>query len=595
MITPIKAQAFIVAIRVGNTGANTERLLRNEIFDSKCKKYWYRSKDGRLEIAYCPRSSQRFINNDSETETVKQLILGDDAEWLESFDENCMASGAFVEFDISRNYFKLITSIVGLPPLFIYRSSIFTVITSDIYLLARISSVNLHFNIQAVGDFCQIGYPISGMTLFKEVMLVPGGTSIVLESDGQLQQVTMPVFINSQEFANDWTTYLDLQTNTLRKAMRAIDISKSFFSLTAGLDTRAILAMLVAEKRFLPAYTLTGKTLTLDAMIARDLCIAYDFSHTAVVLGDSFFTELPDYIIEASRLSGGLSSIDQAHEVYFYRSIGKDNEARLCGNLGNQVGRRGVERVSLRNADLSILSNLIRTTAKRNDHWYANEKADGGAPDFEFLIRNEIPSSSVANYCIGNHFVIQQSPYANRGLIENVIRMPKDSQADKKLTVWELRLRDLKHRFLGQPPEKSFQIRLIRETGGYLASYPINWGWKATGGVSLKGIIYGSLSFMDALTASRGVQSGTLKKALDVLGITGLHVYKHTDLWLRSFLKEFVYDTILSLATRQSGLFEISNLSKMLDEHYSINKFHEKEVILALDLALAREIFRATL
>jgi hypothetical protein len=524
-----------------------------------------------------------------------RLILGDDAEWQESLGETCMAYGAFIEFDKTRSYLKLITSIVGLPPIFIYQDPALTILTSDIYLLTRTPGVNLHFDVQGINDLCRIGHPISGMTLFCEVTMVHGGAILVLEADGQLTQSPLWVFDRKQAECKNFPTYTELQADTIKRAMSAIGISKSFFSLTAGLDTRAIMAMLVAEKRSLPAYTLTGGTLTLDAMIAKKLCKAYHFPHDAVVLGDSFFSELPKYVAEASRLSGGLTSLDQAHEVYFYGCIDKDKVARLSGNLGNQVGRRGVEKVSMRNADPSILADSLRKFDGGRNHWYAHGRSDDGAPDFEFLIRNEIPSSSVANYCIGNYFAIQQSPYANRAVIENVACMPKDSGSKKELSLLALRLRDLKHRFLGNAPEQSFQVRLIGETGGYLASCPINWGWRAKGGVSLKGIMYGGLAFTDALAVSRGLRSGILMKVLDALGITGLHEYKHTDFWLRTFLKDFVHDTLLSSRTRHSGLFAVKNLTKILDEHYSSRRSHEKEIILALDLALARETFGAML
>lgn len=590
MTTPKRAQSFIVAIR----GPGTGRCLQENILDSGYPKGFSRSEDDRLEAAFCLRRGETFPGNGSQSRQAIRLILGDDAEWRESLGETCMAYGTFVEFDTSRGYLKGVTSVVGLPPLFIYRDPALTVITSDLYLLTRISGVNLHFNVQAINDLCRIGHPVSGMTLFSEIALVSGGSSLVLEADGQLRQSPLWAFGRNEE-VKDWASYTELQAGAIKRAMDAIDISKSFLSLTAGLDTRAIMAMLVAEKRFLPAYTLTGKTLTLDAMIARNLCRAYDFPHTAVVLGDSFFSDLPMYVTEASRLSGGLASLDQAHEIYFYRSTGRDMAARLSGNLGNQVGRRGVERVSMRNADVSILGDSIRRTVGRGDHWYANERSDDGGPDFEFLIRNEIPSSSVANYCIGNYFAIQQSPYANRWVIENVTYMPKPSRGEQKLSVFKLRLRDLKHRFFGDAPEQSFQVRLIRETGGYLASCAINWGWRAKGGVSLKGITYGSLAFLDALASSRRVDSGVIQRSLRAFGITGLQEFKHAGLWLRSYLRDFVYDTLLSFTTRNSGLFHNGNLAKALEEHYSARRSHEKEIVLALDLALAREIFKPEL
>ena len=250
----------------------------------------------------------------------------------------------------------------------------------------------------------------------------------------------------------------------------------------------------------------------------------------------------------------------------------------------------------MRNAGLSVLSDSLRRTAKEVRHWYANVKSANGVPDFSFLISDEIPSSSVGNYCIGNYHAIQKTPYANRNVIENVAHMPSGLKRNSKLSHLELRLRDLKHRFVGQAPEKSFQVKLIRETGGYVASCPINWGWRANGGVSLRGMGNGCLAFLDAaVTSSHAANSGIVKEGLNKAGITGMHVYRNTGQWLKSHLKDFVHDTLSACTTRNSGLFNTNDLMGRLEKHYSGKENHTKDITLALDLALARVIFKSGL
>ena len=128
-----------------------------------------------------------------------------------------------------------------------------------------------------------------------------------------------------------------------------------------------------------------------------------------------------------------------------------------------------------------------------------------------------------------------------------------------------------------------------------MASCPINWGWRADGVVSLKGVGNGCLSLVDAVTSSRAVNSGIAKKGLDKAGITGMHVYRHTGRWLKSHLKDFVYDTLSACTTRNSGLFKTNDLMGMLEKHYSDQEDHTKDLVLALDLALARVIFKSGL
>src|SRR5690606_15262077 len=130
--------------------------------------------------------------------------------------------------------------------------------------------------------------------------------------------------------------------------------------LTAGLDTRAVLSVLAEQGRLLPAVTMTGRRLSLDARIAGRLTRSYGVEHTLVHFDAEFTRELPRLVRIASRLSGGLSSLGQAPEVHLYGSLANRFDARLSGNLGNQVGRGGTEGVSLRNASLDILASPLR-------------------------------------------------------------------------------------------------------------------------------------------------------------------------------------------------------------------------------------------
>ncbi len=588
---PTKCYMLVAVFRA----TRGKRLLTDRLDDSSGSWRWHGSDDGRIEIAFRERSATdgNYAAAAAASGLVR-IILGDDAEWQSCHGESCMAAGTFAEFDVSKRYFRLLSSIVGLPPVFIYRNPGLTIITSDLHLLTQVHGADLHFSPRAVSDFCQIGHPILGMTLFREVSMVAGGASLVLGHDDQIEESLIPV-AQAHADVGDWKAYLELQVATLRRAMQSIDISKSFLSLTAGLDTRTILAMLLEEQKIIPTRTLTGRTLSLDARSARDLSDAYGFPHSAVVLGDAFFRDLPKAAEEASRLSGGLSSVEQAHEIYFYTSIGAGYGARLCGNLGNQVGRRGVERVSMRNCDRTMLSDAIRSVGERDEHWYAGEKSIEGVPDFEFLVRKEIPASSVGNYCIGNSFAVQQSPYASRELIQNALAMPVDLRGNSELSVWELRLRDLKHRFLGQTADRSFQVQIIRDVGGYVASYPINWGWRAQGGVSLSGVLRGAVAFVDAIAVSRGALPGVLSDTLETMRISGRHEYVRSDLWLRSHLRAFVYDELFSKYANQSGLFEGRALAAILEDFFVRKRARVKDVLAALDLALASRVFGASI
>jgi hypothetical protein len=373
-----------------------------------------------------------------------------------------------------------------------------------------------------------------------------------------------------------------------------MDFSRSFFSLTAGLDTRTILAALISEGTTLPTATLSGPVLSLDARVARVLSRAYAFPHHVVHLDDAFLRRLPTYVVAASRQSGGLTSLEEAGEIYFYHQVSELGTRRLSGGFGNQVARQGFERLSPRNADLSILApdfvgdgrrgppgpTLIPGTTRWHSAYQRFLQEDGTLP-------------SVANGCIGQHFATQQTPYASWTMIECLGRSPIGLDSVGGFTVSRARLRDLRHRFLGEQRGRSFQRTLISQVGGPVASCPINWGWRPRGGVSASGLLMGAAACLDQVGSWPHPVSRAVRKVVRRIGAEGLQEIKPYETWLTDWLKEFVHDTLLSQANRESGLFNAPALAGVLREHYAGGKRHSATIIAALDLALARQLFCA--
>ena len=214
-------------------------------------------------------------------------------------------------------------------------------------------------------------------------------------------------------------------------------------------------------------------------------------------------------------------------------------------------------------------------------------------PVFEFLLKEEVPYTSVGNYSIGNHFGVQQAPYAHNSLIETVFRMPRATGKQRRVSALQMRLHDLKHRFLGQSARESFQTKIIRDAGGFLAHYPINWGWRASGGVSFPGFILGVASLADAFASSRALYAKKNNMILQFMHIEGLLNYVHVGDWLRKNLKDFFYDMVFSKDVIESGMFHRGNVQRCADDFFSNHSSSTKEIVFILDIALAKKLFCA--
>ena len=544
--------------------------------------------DGAFELVFTAAKEVSLRN--SREGDMQWLILGDDAEWKVSEGRSCMAHAACIKWDLAGRSFSVLSSMTALPPVFMYRAPTFLLVASELRLIRDAVRERLSINAQSAVELFRFGYPLDYRTLFNEVEMMPASHLLDVRVGEQLQ--LRRLWDAPDHSATTESSNVDQACAAFEEAIGSLSLSESVFALTGGLDTRAILAKLPELGAKPIACTITGERRTcLDARQAAALSRAYGLQHVLITLGDEFVRELPKHTLEASLLSGGLASIEQAHEIYFYRQVSGLGSRRLAGTLGNQVARRGVEGVSCRNADSVVLNPELRTTASVDDkqHWLEVTSRHSRQPILQLLLEREVPFSSVANFSVGHKFMIQQSPYANRRLIEAMLAANLPSMS--RFMPMRARLRDLRHRFLGHSHKGSFQVRAVRDSGGAAAHYPINWGWRADGGISPTGIGWGLLALTDAAGSMPFVRWKFVRKASAAVGVTGLSEIKQPREWLDQGLRELLHDTLHSKFIAESGLFCVSTMRRVLQQHTKGTRFHHATLSATLDLALAYQTF----
>ena len=96
------------------------------------------------------------------------------------------------------------------------------------------------------------------------------------------------------------------------------------------------------------------------------------------------------------------------------------------------------------------------------------------------------------------------------------------------------------------------------------------------------------LAFLDALTASRGLERGVTGRALEALQISARHDFRQLRKWCS---REFLHDTLGRKELRESGLFDMRTIERMLREHFGGASDHHGNLMLAVDLACAHQVF----
>ena len=549
------------------------------------------SKDGGSYLVLKRRASQRADVTATRCNDTATLILGDHHEWTAD-DSQPLGNATIVRCQLDSRAASALTGISGLPPLYIAETTTHVIVTSDLFLLRCVAAFQFRFDPEGVADLVRIGRPVSHRTLFRGVRLVPAGSCVTVSRSGTtVQSAWSPPEVSP---CATWNEYTEIQADVFRETAAALDCSDTMLSLSGGLDSRTVFAALVASPRRVTAVTVTGEAQCLDARIASRLCRAYGWTHHIVTLGETFWRGLPDLAETASLLSGGISSISRAAQVYCYRHVGTGSPGTmLSGHLGNQVGRLGTEGLSSRNADVRLLSQQLVDTvsfSRPPEAWWMPAMRADGRLDLKFLIQQESMFGSLAPYSVGSSYSVQQTPYSSRLLIENLWRMP--STADDE--TGHAKLHVLRHRFLGVPLDRSFQRRYINQVGGFVAECPINWGWRSTGGVSIPGLFWGGLTCVDAVVATRVARRPAIE-FMKALGIAGLHDWKPERQWAQRSLREFVRETLTSRTTSQSGVLDLEFVERRLArQDANPSAGFDDTLLAALDLALAVKNFAAT-
>lgn len=536
-----------------------------------------------LRVRYQPRRATAATDAGLPT-----LLLGDDSEWDATRADANLAGSVPIRYDDTRQELVISTSIVALPPVFLFRRGSAVAVTSDLHLLRDTLDIRLDLDPTAVVELGHFGHPVAHRTLFRDVEIVAAAGRLRLGKRGATFERTWALPERSRL---DWPQFIEAQIAAFTEQVKRLDLTGSFLSLTAGLDTRTVFAALASQGRLVPAATMTGPTQSLDARIAARLARAYGTPHHPVTFDDRFIRELPRYIETASRLSGGHATIGQAPEVYMYDVLGPSFDARLSGNLGNQVGRGGTEGISVRGADLGVLSPALRGSGAPRGHWLLKHLDRDERDTLHFILHSEIPFTLVGNFNIGNHFAAQQSPYASRGLIETLAARPATRAGAPSGSKLRMRLRDLRHRFLGEPEHHSFQRTLVKRIDGFAARCPVNWGWRPQGGVSPTGLAWGTATLVGMFARAKGLDGGVLRVPMQWTGLPALHDFRESRRWLRESLRAFTEDTLRSRALTEAGLFDPAALDHVLGEHFTGRRDHYETVTFALDVACAHRIF----
>ncbi len=511
-----------------------------------------------------------------------RLLIGDESQ-LESTElMECYANLLQVDIDLRLGCVQCATSLIGLPPLFILETPRGRALAAPLRP-DRAHGLGLgRLDPEGVADVLRWGHPIDHRTLCCELRLAPPGSRVILGDAGvQIEPLALAAWDFTSRTA-DPATVVEQQIAAFARAAGRIDTRAAFMSLSGGLDSRAVAAAMLGANRSVPCVTLALARSSLDARLAAAFCKAHGIEHSIILTGDGMRRGLADRVVRAADLTLGVAALSQSVDLYLYEQMGSNFRSRISGNLGNQVGRGGVESVSASVHPAEGFSTELRRAldARPARPWYvARMRARGFA---RTLFTEEVNYWSIPNYVLGSAYAVQLTPYADRRLIHLAAELFACLDELRTPTARNIRQRDLRHRLAGPPVKQSFQRSFLRNSAARPDNVAINWGWLARGGWSARWALAALPTIASAgvsklaLPAIRG-----LRRALPPFGLADWPALLKED------LRELTNDCFMSEAVRTSGLFDHASMGRLLDRHFRGIEPHYETVARVLEIGLA--------
>ena len=439
-----------------------------------------------------------------------------------------------------------------------------TYFASEAKALLRILPELKTFDRESVAEFLTFGCTLEQRTLFRGIQVLPGA-SVWSFKDGKCQkgryfspeawefQSILPAEFFAAEFQETFRRVLPRYFESE---------SKVGISLTAGLDSRMIMACLATDGEKPVCYTFASpRQDTLDARLAGRVARICGLEHQVLRLGSDFFSNFGSLTDRTVYITDGCVGPLAAHEIYLNTQARQLAPVRVTGVFGGEI-LRGVSMFKpLRLAPGLVNPELRQLISSLEARWTRNCQHP-----VTFAAFREIPEKRFGTPAASRSQLGFRTPYLDNELVALAYRAPESLRASP-LLAWSV-VHNNRQALSYVPTDMGV---VARHSG--LATVPRRMLSKA---VCKLDYLYAEglphwLSPIDCLGSGRRV--------------FGWHKFLHYRKWFRRELADYVAGVLKDAQTRRSPFWNSSFLETLAREHINgrRNYVHEIDSVLTLE------------
>jgi asparagine synthase (glutamine-hydrolysing) len=429
---------------------------------------------------------------------------------------------------------------------------------------------------RSAGEFVACGCVMENRTLFEGIYSLPPASAWVFRN-GSLERKS------SYFHPRDWEDQETLEPESYYRALREVftqNLPRYFnghqrtaMSLTAGLDTRMIMAWQKPEPGSLPCYTFGGILRECqDVTLAREIASMCKQPHQVIRVGEEFLARFPHYAERAVYLTDGCVDVGRSPDLYLNEIAREIAPVRMTGDCGGEVlrGVRGSKPVQ-------PLAGLFNPELLSYVNQAGETHADlvRGHP-LSFAVFKQAPWHYYGVLALEQTQLSVRSPYLDNDFVKMAFRAPESAVASTEVS-----------------------LRLIADGNGALLRIPTDRGLAGEQG-RLSGVASRSLLtflFKAEYAYDMGMPQwvARLDHALSPLRLErlflGRHKIFHFRIWYRDLLARYVQEMLLDPRTLSRPYIERKGLEFMVRGHLKGDRNYTEEIHKVLTLELVHRLF----
>jgi asparagine synthase (glutamine-hydrolysing) len=464
----------------------------------------------------------------------------------------------------------------GLARLYVHESEDAIYFASEAKALLRILPKLREFDTEGVAQFLTFGCTLGRRTLFRDVRLLPEASLWSFKRlDCHKARYFYPESWEAQEPLSSQSFITQFEATFKRILPRYIDSeSKTGISLTAGLDSRMIMACLPETGKNAICYTYSGQSIdTLDAQLAARVAEACGLEHTILRIRPDFFANFGAHADRTVYVTDGCFGITGAHEIYMSQQARLLSSTRLTGVFGGEV-LRGVSTFKPIGLSPQLVTREMLASMKLSAEQFSGRQ---GHPVTSAAFQ-EIPWNLFGAMAACRSHLNLRSPYLDNDLVALAYRAPLTMRRSPLPALHVVR-------------NNSRALSDISTDMGHLGN--------ASGLSARWGRIFSRLTFKfdyinnEGLPHWLGSVDPLFRRFGFRVGILGLHKYLHYRSWFRREFADYVKSAVSDARTRGSSFWNSAFLGRMARDHIEGRKNYLSEINAVLTLeAVERLLFR---